>query len=101
MPPKKGAKGKKPAQSSVTTAMLNNAVQDKEKDRSCTGVLASHRDSRDIKIEQVSLSAHSKILLNETEIELNFGNSSHLRTLVSSTLPRLSYNQLLHRKQLF
>jgi ATP-binding cassette subfamily F protein 2 len=73
---KKGAKGskKQSAQNSVTSAMLSSAVQDKEGDRSCTGVLASHKESRDIKIEQVNLSAHSKILLQDTEIDLNFGN---------------------------
>jgi ATP-binding cassette subfamily F protein 2 len=72
---KKGGKGgKKTPQTNVAQAMLSSSLQDKEGDRSCTGVLVSHKDARDIKIEAVSLSAHSKVLLAETTIELNFGN---------------------------
>jgi ATP-binding cassette subfamily F protein 2 len=41
--------------------------------RVASGVLTSHRESRDIKLEQVSLSFYSQILLTETTIELNFG----------------------------
>ncbi|KAI8999926.1 P-loop containing nucleoside triphosphate hydrolase protein [Hyaloraphidium curvatum] len=41
--------------------------------RTSSGVLTSHRQSRDIKIELYSLSFYSNILLQETTIELNFG----------------------------
>lgn len=41
--------------------------------RTSTGVLTSHRDSRDVKIEQYSLSFYSQILLQDTTIELNYG----------------------------
>ncbi|KAL0478427.1 ABC-like elongation factor 3 [Acrasis kona] len=74
MAKKKAGTAKKASTASVTEAMLAASLNDKEKDRSCTGVLATHRDSRDIKIEQVSMSAHSKVLITESTIELNFGN---------------------------
>ena len=41
--------------------------------RSCTGVLASHRDSRDLKIQKVSMRFYGVELLQETEIILNVG----------------------------
>ncbi|KAJ3127797.1 hypothetical protein HK098_005796 [Nowakowskiella sp. JEL0407] len=41
--------------------------------RTCSGVLTSHKDSRDIKIEAFSLMYFSQILINETTIEFNFG----------------------------
>lgn len=44
-----------------------------EHGRVASGVLTSHRDSRDIKIEQFSLSFHSQSLIQEGTIELNFG----------------------------
>lgn len=62
------------AVSSVTEAMLAASLNDKQKDRSCTGILLTHKDSRDIKIELLTMSAHSKVLINESTLELNFGN---------------------------
>ncbi|KAI8818013.1 P-loop containing nucleoside triphosphate hydrolase protein [Fimicolochytrium jonesii] len=44
-----------------------------ETNRVTSGVLTSHKDSRDIKIEQYSLSFYSQVLVNDTTIELNFG----------------------------
>ncbi|XP_077979159.1 ATP-binding cassette sub-family F member 2-like [Glandiceps talaboti] len=41
--------------------------------RSCTGVLASHPSSRDIKIYNFSLTFHGVELLSDTKIELNCG----------------------------
>lgn len=46
---------------------------EEESGRVCAGVLTSHRDSRDIKIEQFSLSFHSDILIHDSTLELNFG----------------------------
>ncbi|KAF9577894.1 hypothetical protein BGW38_006617 [Lunasporangiospora selenospora] len=45
----------------------------KENDRNSTGVLTSQALSRDIKIESFSLSFHGRLLINNTDIDLNFG----------------------------
>lgn len=42
-------------------------------DRVTTGVLASMPTSRDIKIEQLSLVFHGKVLLTDSTLELNYG----------------------------
>ena len=41
--------------------------------RSCTGVLASHEKSRDVKIENFSITFHGVELLTDTKLELNCG----------------------------
>lgn len=41
--------------------------------RSCTGVLASHEQSRDVKIENFSITFHGVELLTDTKLELNSG----------------------------
>jgi ATP-binding cassette subfamily F protein 2 len=41
--------------------------------RTCTGVLASLESSRDIRIDNFSLSSFGKVLISETTVELNFG----------------------------
>lgn len=41
--------------------------------RSCTGVLASHPQSRDLKIENFSMTFHGVELLTDTKLELNCG----------------------------
>lgn len=41
--------------------------------RSAAGTLVSHIDSRDIKIELYSLSFYSNVLINESTVELNYG----------------------------
>ena len=41
--------------------------------RSCTGVLASHPQSRDVKIENFSITFHGVELLTDTKLELNCG----------------------------
>lgn len=41
--------------------------------RSCTGVLASHEQSRDLKIENFSITFHGVELLTDTKLELNCG----------------------------
>jgi len=42
--------------------------------RSCTGVLASHPQSRDIKIDQCTLNFYGGELLTDTKLELTFGH---------------------------
>jgi ATP-binding cassette, subfamily F, member 2 len=42
-------------------------------DRSANGVLVSDPKSRDIKIEQYSLSFHGRLLIEGAEISLNYG----------------------------
>jgi ABC-type lipopolysaccharide export system ATPase subunit len=42
--------------------------------RSAAGVLASDPKSRDIKIEQYTLSYHGRLLIDSAEISLNYGN---------------------------
>ena len=41
--------------------------------RTASGVLVSEARARDIKIQQFSLSFHSKILVEDSTIELNYG----------------------------
>ncbi|TPX31581.1 hypothetical protein SmJEL517_g05113 [Synchytrium microbalum] len=71
--------------------------------RSVTGVLTSHRDSRDIKVELFSMSYFSQVLIQETTIELNFGRryaligangsgkSTFLKALSSGEIPLPSH----------
>ena len=42
--------------------------------RSSTGVLASHLQSRDIKIDQVTLNFYGGELLADTNLELTYGH---------------------------
>lgn len=44
-----------------------------DSDRSCTGVLASHPQSRDVHIQSLSLLFHGHELLADTDLELNYG----------------------------
>src|SRR5271156_2612590 len=44
-----------------------------DSERSAVGVLASQPESRDIKIEQFSLSFHGRVLIENATIELNYG----------------------------
>ncbi|KAI8809359.1 P-loop containing nucleoside triphosphate hydrolase protein, partial [Cladochytrium replicatum] len=92
MPPKGKAdktakRGGKAAASKASAKAANGAATDEavdgsanelaklamETNRTASGVLTSHKDSRDIKIENYSLSFYSQILIQETTIELNFG----------------------------
>ncbi|TPX48556.1 hypothetical protein SeMB42_g01510 [Synchytrium endobioticum] len=71
--------------------------------RSCSGVLTSHKDSRDIKVELFSMSYFSQVLIQETTIELNFGRryaligangsgkSTFLKALSSGEIPLPSH----------
>lgn len=57
----------------------NLAVEMKEMDvnaeyRTCTGVLTSHQQSRDLKIYNFSVNFHGCELLTDTNLELNAGN---------------------------
>ncbi|KAI9199759.1 P-loop containing nucleoside triphosphate hydrolase protein [Polychytrium aggregatum] len=79
MPPKekKSAKSAKAAKSSKNSSVDSLAAGvgkvKIENNRSCSGVLTSQKDSRDIKIEQFSLTYFSQVLIQETTLELNFG----------------------------
>jgi len=69
------------------------------KHRSCTGVLASHPDSRDVHIHNLSILFHGAELLTESKLELNVGRrygliglngcgkSSLLAALASKEIP--------------
>lgn len=68
-------------------------------ERSAVGVLASQPESRDIKIEQFSLSFHGRVLIENATIELNYGQrygllgangsgkSTFLQTLAAREVP--------------
>eukprot|EP00877_Chromochloris_zofingiensis_P003806 jgi/Chrzof1/13426/Cz07g32170.t1 len=60
---------------SPSTSSFTNGVAASEEisDRSCTGVLASHPQSRDIHIDSFSLLFHGHELLQDTFLELNYG----------------------------
>ncbi|XP_041365113.1 ATP-binding cassette sub-family F member 2-like [Gigantopelta aegis] len=56
------------------TDLLNDVGLDlAAKHRSCTGVLGSHPDSRDVHIETLSIAFHGAELLHDTRLELNVG----------------------------
>ncbi|XP_055354247.1 ATP-binding cassette sub-family F member 2-like [Paramacrobiotus metropolitanus] len=89
-PPKKTTEsngltnGHAPAATETVTAVdsklvANLEVELKELDmnsefRTCTGVLASHPQSRDLKIHNFSVNFHGFELLRDTQLELNAGN---------------------------
>lgn len=60
---------------SASMASLNNAMAAAAIDtgRSCTGVLASHPQSRDVHISSFTLLYHGHMLLEDANLELNFG----------------------------
>ena len=50
-------------------------------ERTCTGILTSHPQSRDIQFENFSLLFHGHELISDTNLELNYGRSAkdHVR----------------------
>ena len=44
-------------------------------ERTCTGILTSHPQSRDIQFENFSLLFHGHELITDTNLELNYGRS--------------------------
>lgn len=55
-------------------ASLQDAVNGLDiSDRACTGVLTSHPQARDIHLESFSLLFHGHELLQDCDLELNFG----------------------------
>ena len=62
---------------------------------SCTGVLASHPDSRDIHIESLSVTLHGAELLRDAKLELNCGRRYGLVGLNGSGM-FLYYRTELH-----
>lgn len=55
----------------IPVGATTSEPQDSE--RSAVGVLASQPESRDIKIDQFSLSFHGRVLIENSTIELNYG----------------------------
>ena len=72
----KSAKGK--GKSTDDLGALADQVEDLElaadaAERSCTGVLTSHPQSRDVQMESFTLLYHGHDLLVDTKLELNYG----------------------------
>src|SRR5579862_1418912 len=57
----------------LTNDTVGSTVVAPDAERSAVGVLASQPESRDIKIEQFSLSFHGRVLIENATIELNYG----------------------------
>ncbi|GLJ59190.1 hypothetical protein SUGI_1496770, partial [Cryptomeria japonica] len=55
------------------TAMLEHDLELAAQARSCTGVLGIEAMSRDIKVDNLSITFHGVEILNETRLELNYG----------------------------
>lgn len=55
------------------TAMLERDLELAAQARSCTGVLGIEAMSRDIKVDNLSITFHGVEILNETRLELNYG----------------------------
>lgn len=60
---------------SASMASLNASIANATVDtgRSCTGVLRSHPQSRDVHVSSFTLLYHGHMLLEDAELELNFG----------------------------
>lgn len=74
--PTKNKKNKQAAKAQAQTAVAevtDALAQVKLSHRTCTGSLSSRPIDRDIKITAFSLSYHGKVLISETELELNHG----------------------------
>lgn len=69
MPPKKN-KGKMEKKEKVET----QTTVPKESNRSVAGVLTSKVLSRDVKVEQLTLSLHGNVMLEDAELAINYGN---------------------------
>lgn len=70
---------------STSSKGLNNDTTDLDtSNRTCTGVLTSHPDSRDIQIISLNLLFHGHELLKDTQLELNYGRY----------IPLLKFNQI-------
>jgi ATP-binding cassette, subfamily F, member 2 len=57
----------------LDSGTVGSTVVAPDAERSAVGVLASQPESRDIKIEQFSLSFHGRVLIENATIELNYG----------------------------
>lgn len=78
--------------------------------RSCTGVLASHEQSRDVKVENFSITFHGVELLTDTKLELNCGRrygflglngcgkSTMLETIGNRDIPIPPHIDIFHLK---
>lgn len=78
--------------------------------RSCTGVLTSHEQSRDVKIENFSITFHGVELLTDTKLELNCGRrygllglngcgkSTMLETIGNRDIPIPNHIDIFHLK---
>jgi ATP-binding cassette subfamily F protein 2 len=58
---------------SISKLKLADSQEEEDHGRSCTGVLASHPQSRDIQIDSFTLLFHGHDLLQDSRLELNFG----------------------------
>ena len=76
------AAAKESASPNENSTPTNGSMQDLTKgvedldvtnDRSCTSILTSHPQSRDIHLESFTLLFHGHELLVDTDLELNFG----------------------------
>ncbi|KAH0712944.1 hypothetical protein KY290_008494 [Solanum tuberosum] len=81
---RRGGKGAAASKSAATASKsagesngvdnLTNGVGDLQiSDRTCTGILCSHPQSRDIRIESLSVTFHGHDLIVDSELELNYG----------------------------
>lgn len=55
------------------TAMLEKDLEIAAQARSCTGVLGVHPQSRDVKVDNLSITFHGFEILTDTKLELNYG----------------------------
>eukprot|EP01098_Paradermamoeba_levis_P011764 TRINITY_DN506_c0_g2_i1.p1 TRINITY_DN506_c0_g2~~TRINITY_DN506_c0_g2_i1.p1 ORF type:complete len:575 (-),score=154.78 TRINITY_DN506_c0_g2_i1:87-1811(-) len=107
MPPKKKAANKKASAPSLA-AVTSQIEQVKISDRSVSGVLSSKDNSRDVKIENFSLSYHGKELISDSTLEINFGRrygligqngsgkSTLLNAIAAGELPIPSHIDIWH-----
>lgn len=88
LPSQKEAAAQSSANSSTNDlAQIENGVNGVAiSDRACTGILSSHPQSRDVHFESFSLLFHGHELLQDSDLELNFGRWDLLLEFISLLL---------------
>lgn len=102
-----GASGTGPT-SNGSAEVTNGMAEMKISHRSCTGVLSSHPESRDVHIHDFSVTFHGVELLSDTQLELNCGRryglvglngsgkSTLLNTIANREIPIPDHFDIFH-----
>ena len=97
LPSQREAANESASSSTNDLAQVENGVNGLHvSDRACTGNLTSHPQSRDIHFESFSLLFHGHELLQDSDLELNYGRSAAFDPVANGS-PVLAYRTLFLR----